>query len=293
LALRDAGIDSQMLVRHKHTDDPHVHVFTGKRDIHSRMDRTIRRTWLNHCEKKSRVTGSAGLTDPRADLLRVAVPEMMVADVINIHKTEHFADLPALLASLPGHKPVVITLHDLSPITGGCDYPGDCERFTGSCGRCPLFGSRLQADYSQKIFRMRQTAYDTRSPQKFAMVANSRWTLEMAEISGLAKDRRAEVIHYGLDQNIYHPSNRAVAREALGIGENEAVICFAAHNLSYTHKGGAQLAEALAGLKFSGSMHLLTGQAGLQHRRNTNTHILDESKAISYKASSIALPMYL
>jgi glycosyltransferase involved in cell wall biosynthesis len=262
LALRGAGMDSRMLVRHKHTDDPYVQAFTGNSDLRSRVDRTIRRAWIKHLQKKSRASGKIGLTDPRADLLRFAVPEMADADIINIHKTEHFADIPALLASLPADKPVVITLHDLSPVTGGCDYPGSCERFTSACGVCPLLDSHQENDYSRKIFRMRQTAYETRTPENFAFVANSQWTLEMAKRSGLTASKRSEVIHYGLDQSVYQPANRAISREALGIGADEKVICFAAHNLSYAHKGGVQLAEALAGLKFNAPVHLLTMGSG-------------------------------
>jgi hypothetical protein len=249
LALRGAGMDSWMLVRHKHSDDPQVQVFTGNRDMRSRIDRTIRRAWISHCEKRSRVNGKTGLTDPRADLLRVAAPEMGDADIINVHKTEHFADLPALLGSLPASRPVVLTLHDLSPITGGCDYPGSCERFARSCGDCPLLGSHQENDYSRKIFSMRQGAYGTRLREKFALVANSRWTLENARRSGLVTGRRAELIHYGLDQSVYHPANRDVAREALGIGADEPAICFAAHDLSYKHKGGAQTGGSAGGTK--------------------------------------------
>jgi glycosyltransferase involved in cell wall biosynthesis len=195
-------------------------------------------------------------------LLRFAVPDMAEADIINIHKTERFADLPALLVSLPNDKPVVLTLHDLSPITGGCDYPGNCERFTKTCGRCPLLDSHHEMDYSRTIFHLRQAAYGRRTQNSFALVANSQWTLENARRSGLTSGRRAELIHYGLDQTIYRPENRAIAREALGISPDEAVICFAAHNLSYPHKGGAQLAEALAGLKIDGSIRLLTMGSG-------------------------------
>ncbi len=262
LALRSVGIDSRMLVRHKHTDDPHVQVFAGNRDLWSRVDRTLRRAWINRCEKKSRANGVTGLTDPRADLLRLAVTEIADADVINLHKTEHFADLPSLLASLPAGKPVVLTLHDLSPVTGGCDYPGDCERFTNACGHCPLLDSNRENDYSRDIFRRRQVAYGMRSQKNFALVANSRWTLENARRSGLTAGRRSELIHYCLDQAIYQPANRAIARDALGIGPDEKVICFAAHDLSILHKGGVQLTEALAGLKFDAPIHLLTMGSG-------------------------------
>ena len=262
LALRGVGIDSKMLVRHKQTDDPHVQVFSGNRDLYSRVDRTIRRAWINHCENKSRHHSVAGLTDPRADLLRSTVPEMAAADVINLHKTEHFADIPALLTSLPPDKPVVLTLHDLSSITGGCDYPGSCEKFTKTCGRCPLLNARQENDYSRNIFRMRQAAYNTRSQKQFAFVANSRWTLERAVSSGLVNGRRSELIHLALDQDVFNRGNRAIAREAFGISANERVICFAAHNMSYPHKGGAQLAAALAGLQFDGPIRLLTMGSG-------------------------------
>lgn len=262
LALRGAGMDSKMLVRHKHTDDPHVQIFTGQSDLPARIDRTIRRAWIKHCEKKSRANGKIGLTDPRADLVRQAVAEMADADIINIHKTEYFADIPALLHSLPASKPVVFTLHDLSPLTGGCDYPGSCERFVDTCGSCPLLDSQRENDYSRKIFQSREAAYGARSQNNFAFVANSRWTLENARRSGLTAGSRSELIHYGLDQTIYHPANRAIARAAFGIGADETVICFAAHNLSYPHKGGAQLAAALAGLKSNGSIHLLTMGSG-------------------------------
>ncbi|HEY1662544.1 MAG TPA: glycosyltransferase [Verrucomicrobiae bacterium] len=262
LALRGAGIDSRMLVRHKHTDDPDVEIFIGDRDLGSRVSRTMRRYWISRCERNSRANGKIGLTDPRADLLRSFAPEMAGADVVNIHKTEYFADIPALMASLPANKPVVLTLHDLSPITGGCDYPGICERFSNKCGACPILDSNGENDYSRKIFQLRQSAYETRPTGKFALVANSRWTFENIKKSGLAKGKRAELIHYGLDLNIYQPGNRSTAREALGIRADESVICFAAHNVGYPHKGGTQLAEALAGLKSNKSVHLLTMGSG-------------------------------
>jgi glycosyltransferase involved in cell wall biosynthesis len=293
LALRAVGIDSRMLVRYKHTDDPHVQVFTGHRDWPSRILRTIRRSWISHREKSSRVNGKIGLTDPRADLLRAAVPEVGDADVINFHKTEHFVDVPGLLASLPRITPVVVTLHDLSPITGGCDYPGNCERFMQTCGACPLMDSQQENDYSREIFKARQAAYAARDKKRFAFAANSRWTLENARSSGLTANCPAEVIHYGLDQDVYHPRNRAIAREALGIGANEAVICFAAHNVGYPHKGGVQLAEALNKLKSDSPIRLLTMGSGLMQVPSSFRHTHfgrienDSLQSLVYRAADV------
>jgi glycosyltransferase involved in cell wall biosynthesis len=292
LALRGEGIDSRMLVRHKHTDDPQVEMFAGNRNLRSRMDRTIRRAWINHCERRSRAAGKPGLTDPRADLLRSAVSAIADADIINIHKTEYFADVPALLASLPASKPVVFTLHDPSPITGGCDYPGSCERFTDSCGSCPLSNGRQENDYSRKIFRMRQAAYGKRSRGTLAFVANSRWTLQQAHRSSLLRDHPCVTIHYGLDTQVYNPRRRQIARQALGLPVDDPVLLFAAHDVSYPRKGAAFLLEALQGPGISEATALVTFGAGhvpLRGHRHFHFGTVNDERlqALIYQAADV------
>src|SRR5437868_4519105 len=265
LALRQYGIDSRMLVRHKHSNDADVAVYSGDRSFVCRASRVLRRTWIEFQEKRSRKSSReimCGLTDPRADLLRDVGPEISEADVINIHKVQHFVDLPALFEHLPPSKPVVITLHDLSPITGGCDYPGSCARFEASCGRCPIIGSKFPADYSHRIFRMKQKAYRALATTQLTFVANSRWSAEHASRSGLVNGTAVELIHYGIDQRIYNPERRQEAREALGVGAEEPVLLFAAHDLGLPHKGGRYLREALVNVRYQRPIRLLTMGAG-------------------------------
>ena len=293
LALLGEGIDSRMLVRHKHSDDPRVHIYTGKPDIYSRIDRTLRRAWIKRLKKISQSQGMGPLTDPRADLLRTSVCEMQDADVINIHKTEYFVDLPALLHCLPPEKPIVMTVHDISPLTGGCDYPGECGRFHDGCGKCPILNSDSLNDYSRQIFNLRKAAYATRVSGRFALATDSHWTGEMARSSALTADCRIEVIHYGIDQSIYSPIKRDEARLALGIGLDEEVLCFAAQNINLPHKGGASLAKALESIPQGRPMRLLTmgsGQfkAGPQYH---HTHFgkveSDELQALIYRSADV------
>ncbi len=203
-----------------------------------------------------------GLTDPRADLLRDVGAEISEADVINIHKVQHFVDLPALFQHLPPSKPVVITLHDLSPITGGCDYPGSCHRFQATCGCCPIVDSHWAGDYSHRIFRMKQVAYSRPSRERLVFVANSFWSGEKAKLSALTKGIKVEVIHYGLDQTVYSSQKRREARQALGIDAEEPVLLFAAHDLSLPHKGGLYLRDALVNIRCQRPIRLLTMGAG-------------------------------
>jgi glycosyltransferase involved in cell wall biosynthesis len=282
-----------MLVRHKHSDDRNVIVFKGEHDFLTRADRTVRRALIARREKASSYRGAGGLTDPRADLLRSNVTEIDEADVVNIHKTEHFADIPALFHSLPPDKPVVITIHDLSPITGGCDYPGECSRFSESCGRCPKLVSDTPNDLSQEIFLLKKAAYSVRSADSFAFAADSTWTAEMAQKSALASGHRVETIHYGIDDGNYNPALRIQAREALGISHDDEVICFAAHDVRAPHKGGLQLADALSAITRRRPIHLLTMGSGhfrapeQFHHRHFGKIESDELQAVIYRAADV------
>ena len=296
LALRQYGIDSRMLVRHKHSNDADVAVYSGDRSFVCRASRVLRRTWIEFQEKRSRKPSReimCGLTDPRADLLRNVGAEISEADVINIHKVEHFVDLPALLRCLPPSKPVVVTLHDLSPITGGCDYPGSCRRFQAACGCCPIMDSRRAGDYSHQIFRMKKMAHSRPSRERLAFVANSFWSGDKARLSALTKGRRIEVIHYGLDQTFYCSQKRREARQALGIGAEEPVLLFAAHDLGLPHKGGRYLREALVNVRCQRSIRLLTMGGGHFEAGSgyLHTHFgrveSDELQALLYRAADV------
>ncbi len=113
-ALRRHGVDSEMLVRHKHSNDTSVVQYVGNSNAAHRAARVVRRAWISYKEKQSRRGCRkiiCGLNDPRADLLRSVDRQIAEADLINIHKVQHFVDLPALLRNLPPLKPVVITLN--------------------------------------------------------------------------------------------------------------------------------------------------------------------------------------
>src|SRR5262249_702584 len=93
LALRQHGIDSRMLVRHKHSNDADVAVYFGDRGFFCRASRVLRRTWIDYQEKRSGKSSQricCGLNDIRTDLLRDVSPEISEADVTNIHKVQHF-----------------------------------------------------------------------------------------------------------------------------------------------------------------------------------------------------------
>jgi glycosyltransferase involved in cell wall biosynthesis len=122
--------------------------------------------------------------------------------------------------------------------------------------------SNRAGDYSHRIFRIKKRAYAGRPRERFAFVANSVWSAEKARLSGLTRDKKVEIIHYGLDQTIYSPQKRRESRQALGISAEELVLLFAAHDLGLPHKGGRYLLDALANIRCQRPIRLLTMGAG-------------------------------
>jgi glycosyltransferase involved in cell wall biosynthesis len=140
---------------------------------------------------------------------------------------------------------------------------------------------------------MKQKAYQAIPPTQLIFVANSRWSAEHASRSGLVDGAAVKLIHYGIDQSVYDPERRAEAREALGLGTDERVLLFAAHDVGLKHKGGQLLAEALAAVAQRTKFRVLTMGSG-QLESNAvyrHTHFgrveSDELQTLLYKAADL------
>ena len=166
-----------------------------------------------------------------------------VPKLVNLHWVARWLDLPSFLGSLPSELPVVWTLHDLIPITGGCHYPGECAGFTQTCGNCPQQKRPRRHDATHKFFRIKARWY---KKVNLHFVGNSEWTASQIRRSGLAKYARSiHTIHYGLDVEEYKPVDKLCARRALGIPDDRFVVGFACMDFSEDRKGAALLLEAL------------------------------------------------
>ncbi|WP_339060518.1 GDP-mannose 4,6-dehydratase [Tepidibacillus marianensis] len=48
--------------------------------------------------------------------------------------------------------PVLCFMMDMAPMTGGCHYANDCERYRGKCGSCLTLNSDKDRDLSKGVF---------------------------------------------------------------------------------------------------------------------------------------------
>lgn len=139
--------------------------------------------------------------------------------------------------------PVVWTLHDSWPYTGGCHLPAGCTRYEQSCGRCPVLGSENDNDWSHRIWMRKQKSLGN---VPLTIIAPSRWMAEKARSSSLFSDRRVVIIPNGIDTHFYCPGDRQESRRELGLPEYCRLLLFGSiHALSDTNKGFDLLQRAI------------------------------------------------
>jgi glycosyltransferase involved in cell wall biosynthesis len=163
--------------------------------------------------------------------------------VVNLHWVPRWLDLPSFLDSLPQGLPVIWTLHDLIPVTGGCHYPGDCDGFTKQCGDCPQLKKPGPTDATRNFFNLKERLYQRTN---LHFVGNSEWTTALARRSGLAKYAKSiRTIHYGLDVEQFKPLEKSIARKALEIPDGKFVVGFSCLDFNERRKGAEILMSAL------------------------------------------------
>jgi len=250
--LRIAGVDSRMIVREKRSDDSAVMLLKGTMSLFERLRRSARSRSLTRDLRRYRATLSPHaeyFSDDRASDPR-ALPRALAgdADIYHLHWVAGFLDYRTFFETFPRDKPLVWTLHDMNPFTGGCHYTAGCDKFTLACNACPVLGSKDSDDLASAIFRRKHAAYECLSPELVRIVATSRWLAAEAKKSALFRQFDVATIPYGLDTELFRPRNKTAARELFDIPLTCKIVMFAAQSLENYRKGIDLLVAALDSL---------------------------------------------
>lgn len=179
------------------------------------------------------------------------------ADVIYIHWINGVLSLSNIEHICSMGKPVILFLHDMWHLTGGCHHSFGCDGYTKECKDCPVFisSSRLaehQLSKKHKIFDKYKNV---------TVVTPSNWLSSCARESSLFADHRVETIKNCINTDIFKQVNRTVAREFMNLPTDKKIICFGAHKATTNpYKGWRYLQEALKGFNVDDFAVLLFGE---------------------------------
>lgn len=173
----------------------------------------------------------------------------VAADVLlvgNLHGANWpLAWLERLRAVVPK---VVVFLADLHLITGRCAYSGDCGRFLTGCDEdCPTSGQypALPPSLIREAWDMRSRLFDR--PDGIPLAAASDWFATIAR-QRFPSAGMIRTVHYGLDELVYAPMSKPLARRLLGLEAGATVITTGAVDVSEPRKGGDLLLPLIEAL---------------------------------------------
>jgi len=239
--LRSLDCHSQMLVRAKFGTDSAV---IREQSLLTKVSPPLSGLPLRHYPKRP-----GGMFSPQwvPDVLAHRVKQYN-PDIVHIHAIcNGYLQIETLKKF---RQPIVWTLHDMWPFTGGCHYNQDCEQYKESCGSCPQLGSDRHQDLSHWTWKRKASAWKRLN---LTLVATTSWMAECARASSLFRDTRIETIPLGLDTEKYKPYNQQFAREVFNLPQDKHLILFGAiGGTSDRRKGFHLLQPALQKLSIAG-----------------------------------------
>ena len=285
-SLCETGINSKMLVQSKESDDktvigPSNKLKKGLALLRPTLDSAIIK--LFGCASKS-IFHAAWL--PFSSILSHI--DSMSPDIIHLHW---------VCKGMMRVETIVWTLHDMWAFTGGCHYNDGCERFQQACGSCPQLDRSGKYDLSHYVLKRKKKAFNQ---LHITIVTPSKWLAECAKTSSLFKGQRIEIIHNGLNLNLFKPVDKTQARRIWNLPINKKLILFGAMKATVDYRKGFDLIhEALKQLtdRWTGKAELVIfGSSEPENPPNLGlpVHYLgllhdDVSLALIYSAADITV----
>lgn len=130
-------------------------------------------------------------------------------------------------------KPIVWTLRDMWPMTGGCHYAMGCTRYLTGCGGCPQLGSTSRLDLSRVALAAKQRLV----PAEAKVVGISRWLAAQAMKSPVFNAHEISTISNCISTRDYFPVDKAVAKSLLTLTSKKKIILVGAQALATYYKG--------------------------------------------------------
>lgn len=271
--LRDLGIESQMVVAKKHSNTPTVTEYPAPPPVSSVSGRVYNEVLgtIQHIQrnmglrpfrlkdyKHIRPSGYEMFSDDRAKHPKTYLAPLNNADLIHLHWIARFVDYQTFFYNRPANTPIVWTLHDMNPFTGGCHYDASCGKFTAQCGACPQLGSNTPNDLSRQIWRRKHNVFSQLPTSQMHVVTPSLWLSTEVKRSSLLKAYPVTVIPNGLNTQDFAPRDKTITRDILGIPQESKVVLFVADQLERRLKGLDLLLQALEGPTNLPNLFLLT-----------------------------------
>ncbi len=168
--------------------------------------------------------------------------DIQIADIIHLHWVAEFLTSESMFRIAALGKPMVWSLHDMRPFTGGCHFPSGCEGFKTDCSECP----QLRSNYFDVTKHALRAMAEALEAQIITFVAPSGWIADEFKASRIGRRHEIRVVPYGVDTNLFVRQSRVLARKTLGLNDDAKYILLASNSFAEKRKGLDLASEVLA-----------------------------------------------
>ena len=161
------------------------------------------------------------------------------ADVVHMHwinngfvKTRDFSRID---------KPVIWTIRDMWPLTGGCHYSMGCIGYKSNCGDCPQLKSKNSFDLSRFIVSQKKKHFQ----KSMKIIGISNWISELASDSSVFNSFDVRTIPNCINTEDFFPIEKTLAKLLLGIDTAKKIVLIGAQSVSDFYKGFDKFLDAL------------------------------------------------
>ena len=142
------------------------------------------------------------------------------SDVINIHWTARFLSIENIAFLTNLGKPVVMTIRDMQPFTGGCHFFHGCDKWKSDCQACPQLYDDFNG-YSANALAAKRELYNF---ENLTLVALSNHTKNILEAAPKFNNCRIETIPNSIELDVFIPKKKLEARKALGLPLDRKIV---------------------------------------------------------------------
>jgi glycosyltransferase involved in cell wall biosynthesis len=263
-ALLDEGVESQILVLYQE-NQPRENVFNfyeSQQSLWQKTKLSINYRWDAYQKQQLTLHKSKDyeiFSFPKTIYDLTQHPLVKEADIIHLHWVAGFIDYPSFFRRI--NKPVIWTLHDMNPFSGGFHYAQDLV-------------NNLK-EYQQLDQQLRQTKIQALSHiQDLHITTPSKWLFEQSRNSKALGKFSHDWIPYSLNLEVFKKIDKKFARRVLNLPLNQPIVLFIADSNHNKRKGFVYLKEALSAIKYRHFGLAIAGK-GKVERMPFRTHKLD------------------
>jgi glycosyltransferase involved in cell wall biosynthesis len=164
------------------------------------------------------------------------------ADLIHLNWIAEWIDYQAFFKSIPKNIPIVWTLHDMNPFTGGCHHSGECNNYKSDCFPCVQLEGASESKFARINLIEKNKVLEKKN---LHIISPSKWMFDRARDSRLFKKANHYLLPNGIDTSIFKPQTDKMHGLGLPTDDGKIIILFVADNLNNNSKGYKYLLESM------------------------------------------------